>query len=205
LGPRTGEHNRGITLGTGRARSETRTPVLSACALAPVVALVAATASSSPPLVPAADAGVVGDCTPDASCRPQTRHAAEVLQLVNNHRVTLGRAPFSTSATLTAAAVWKARHISNALTRLSVTYRGSHSAPCDQTIYLWNWSGYWVRFASGLGGPSETGVTFSPTPPSIATSAGDGEVAVRVHCARSDAVGFTSAGDLMKVTFWKPL
>jgi hypothetical protein len=99
--------------------------------------------------------------------------------------------------------------VSNALTRLSVTYRGSHSASCEQTIYLWNWSiGYWVRFASGGGGPSETEVTFSPgtsLDSYVSGTAGDGEVAVRVHCARSDAVGFTSAGDLMKVTFWKPV
>jgi hypothetical protein len=98
--------------------------------------------------------------------------------------------------------------VSNELTRLTVTYRGSHSAACEQTLYLWNFAlGHWVRFASGPAGPTETEVTFSPAG-SLASyvggTAGDGEVAVRVHCTRSDGVGFTSAGDLMQVTFWKP-
>ena len=98
--------------------------------------------------------------------------------------------------------------VSNELTRLVVTYRGSHSAICEQTLYLWSFAmGHWVRVASGLGGPTETEVTFSPAgslTSYVSGTAGDGEVAVRVHCTRSDAVGFTSAGDLMQVTFWKP-
>jgi hypothetical protein len=95
--------------------------------------------------------------------------------------------------------------VSNALTQVTITYRGSHSAPCTQGIYLWNWlNGYWVRFSSASGGPTETESSFTVTG-AVATyvsgTSGIGEVAVRVHCTRSDAVGFSTRGDLMRVTF----
>jgi hypothetical protein len=97
--------------------------------------------------------------------------------------------------------------VSNGVSSLTVTYRGSHSAPCEQTIYLWNWEiGYWVRFASGGGGPGETEVTFSPgasVASFVSGTSGDGEVAVRVHCTRTDSVAFKSAGDLLRVVFWR--
>src|SRR5436190_915146 len=51
-------------------------------------------------------------CTPDASWpanRPDL--AARVVALVNQHRVELGLEPLAVSPTLTASAVWKARHM----------------------------------------------------------------------------------------------
>jgi hypothetical protein len=98
--------------------------------------------------------------------------------------------------------------VSNSLTSMTVTYRGSHSAACTQSIYLWNWlNGYWVRFFSAVGGPNETEISFSPTS-SLASyvsgTTGDGEVAVRVHCTRNDTVPFTTSGDLMRITFVQP-
>jgi uncharacterized protein YkwD len=98
--------------------------------------------------------------------------------------------------------------VSNALTRLTVTYRGSHSGACAQTVYLWNWAnGYWVRFSSANGGPTENQVTFSliGSPSTyVSGTTGNGEVAVRVHCMRTDAVAFTTRGDLMRVVYVKP-
>jgi hypothetical protein len=98
--------------------------------------------------------------------------------------------------------------VSSSLTSMSVTYRGSHSATCSQSIYLWNWSyGYWVRFSSTTGGLSESEVTFSPTSSLTSYVSGtsvDGEVAVRVHCIRGDSTPFVTSGELMRVTFWKP-
>jgi uncharacterized protein YkwD len=98
--------------------------------------------------------------------------------------------------------------VSNALTRLTITYRGSHSATCAQGVYLWNWSyGYWVRFWSANVGPTETEAAFTLTgslASYVSGLSGDGDVAVRIHCTRADTVGFTSAADLMRVAFWKP-
>ena len=91
---------------------------------------------------------------------------------------------------------------------MSVTYRGNHSATCSQSIYVWNWAyGYWVRFSSTTGGLSESEITFSPTSSltsHVSGTSGDGEVAVRVHCTRSDSTGFVTSGDLMRVTFVRP-
>jgi uncharacterized protein YkwD len=98
--------------------------------------------------------------------------------------------------------------VSNALTRLAVAYRGSHSAACTQGIYLWSWSsGYWVRFSSTSGSTSETEASFTLTGSLagyVSGTTGNGDVAVRVHCTRSDTVAFTTGGDLMRVTFWNP-
>jgi hypothetical protein len=98
--------------------------------------------------------------------------------------------------------------VSNALTQLSVAYRGSHSASCTQGIYLWNWAnGYWVRYSSTTGGPTETEASFTLTgslASYVSGTTGDGDVAVRVHCTRTDTVGFRTGGDLMRVTYWKP-
>lgn len=98
--------------------------------------------------------------------------------------------------------------VPNALTQLTIAYRGSHSAACSQGIYLWNWSnGYWVRFSSTTGGPSETETSFTlggSLAGYVSGATGNGDVAVRVHCTRSDTASFTTSGDLMRVTFWRP-
>jgi uncharacterized protein YkwD len=54
----------------------------------------------------------VGDCTPGASWGTVRGDlAAQVVGLVNQHRAGIGRGPLAQSATLTAAALWKARHM----------------------------------------------------------------------------------------------
>ena len=60
----------------------------------------------------AAVAAGVGDCNPD-SAWPATRqdYADQVVALVNQHRASLGLVQLKVSPTLTAAAVWKARHM----------------------------------------------------------------------------------------------
>jgi uncharacterized protein YkwD len=71
-----------------------------ACALA--IAVV------SPPTSP----GAVGGCTPGANFRPENAAlAAQVVQLVNQHRTAMGLRALAVSPTLTASAVWKARHM----------------------------------------------------------------------------------------------
>jgi uncharacterized protein YkwD len=95
--------------------------------------------------------------------------------------------------------------VSNALTQLTITYRGSHSAACTQAVYLWNWAnGYWVRYSSASGGSTETETSFTLTGAVtnyVSGTTGNGEVAVRVHCNRGDGGAFTTRGDLMRVTF----
>jgi uncharacterized protein YkwD len=60
----------------------------------------------------AATAAGVGDCTPAAGWGTvRSDLAAEVIGLVNQHRAGLGLGGLAQSATLTAAAVWKAQHM----------------------------------------------------------------------------------------------
>jgi uncharacterized protein YkwD len=74
-----------------------------------VTALAAAALSVAP--APTLAAGV-GDCVQDDAW-PAARqdYADQVVALVNAHRATLGLAPLTISPTLTAAAVWKVRHM----------------------------------------------------------------------------------------------
>jgi uncharacterized protein YkwD len=54
----------------------------------------------------------VGNCTPDSSWPAERADLeAQVLSLVNAHRTGMGLSAFQVSSTLTASAVWKARHM----------------------------------------------------------------------------------------------
>ena len=62
--------------------------------------------------VPFGSPAGVGDCTPGATFRPaNAAFATEVIRLVNLHRATLGLRTLKVSPTLSASAVWKARHM----------------------------------------------------------------------------------------------
>jgi uncharacterized protein YkwD len=57
-------------------------------------------------------AATVGDCTPGDAFRPaNAAFAALVVQLVNEHRASLGLHALKLSPSLSASAVWKARHM----------------------------------------------------------------------------------------------
>ncbi len=72
--------------------------------------LVAAFAVTSPGRVAAAIQ--TGDCTPGSSWPAQNGSlASQVMALVNQHRAGLGEGQLVTSPTLSASAVWKARHM----------------------------------------------------------------------------------------------
>src|SRR5689334_13484732 len=73
---------------------------------------VAALAAAALAVSPATGLAAVGDCVQDDAW-PAVRqdYADQVVALVNAHRATLGLAPLQVSPTLTAAAVWKVRHM----------------------------------------------------------------------------------------------
>jgi uncharacterized protein YkwD len=78
----------------------------------PLPALLAACAAALVLVPLGSPAAVVGDCTPSAGFRPaNTAYADAVIRLVNQHRATLGLRALKVSSTLTASAVWKARHM----------------------------------------------------------------------------------------------
>jgi uncharacterized protein YkwD len=80
-------------------------PLLALAAAACAVAIAAASPSTSP-------AGGVGGCTAGANFRPDNAaFAAQVVQLVNQHRTAMGLKALAVSPTLSASAAWKARHM----------------------------------------------------------------------------------------------
>ena len=79
----------------------------------PLPALLAACAAALVVFVPVGSTAVVdGDCTPGALFRPANPVFADgVIRLVNQHRATIGLRALKISQSLTASAVWKARHM----------------------------------------------------------------------------------------------
>jgi uncharacterized protein YkwD/chitodextrinase len=83
-----------------------------ACKMLALAGVAAAAIAFAPAQQSTAVAAGVGDCNPDASW-PAARqdYADQVVALVNQHRASLGLVQLKVSPTLTAAAVWKARHM----------------------------------------------------------------------------------------------
>ncbi len=94
--------------------------------------------------------------------------------------------------------------VTNALQSLKITYRGKASRSCTQQVYVYNWTnGSWVRLDSRSVSTSEIEVNVSPTgtlADYVSGTSGDGEVAVRIRCYRSDYSFYTSA-DLLRITY----
>ena len=83
-----------------------------ALVLAAVIAAVVVAVPGSGPGSPATAGAAVGDCTPGAdwgTLRPDL--ATQVVQLVNQHRASLGLTQLTVTTPLTNAAVWKSRHM----------------------------------------------------------------------------------------------
>jgi uncharacterized protein YkwD len=94
--------------------------------------------------------------------------------------------------------------VPNTLRSLQVGYRGLNSAACTQTVSIWNWSGYWVTLDSRSVGTTELEVTALPSgtlASYVSGTTGNGDVAVRVRCTRTDSTAFYGSGDVMKIVY----
>ena len=99
--------------------------------------------------------------------------------------------------------------VTNALSNLEVTYKGKNSSSCTQRIYVYRFNGStgWVQLDSRSVGGTEVLVSdlTSSGPPAdyVSGTSGDGEVRVRVRCARSSP-SFYASGDLLKIGYERP-
>ena len=99
--------------------------------------------------------------------------------------------------------------VTNALSNLRITYKGKNSSTCDQRVYVYRFNGStgWVQLDSRSVSTTETEVAnLSPsgTPADyVSGTSGDGEVRVRVRCARSSP-SFYASGDLLKIGYQRP-
>jgi hypothetical protein len=93
----------------------------------------------------------------------------------------------------------------NSLQSLKVTYRGRSSYTCTQVVYVYNWTtSTWVQLDSRSVGTSEVLVERTPAgtlADYVSGTSGDGDVAVRLRCARGDAYSFFTSGDLLRITY----
>ncbi len=87
-----------------------------ALALAVVVGTAFAGIPTGMPGAPAAAKAVVGDCVPGSDWgTPRQDLTARVIELVNQHRASLGLTQLVVTTPVTSAAVWKARHMARYL------------------------------------------------------------------------------------------
>ena len=97
--------------------------------------------------------------------------------------------------------------MSNALTTLTLTYKGKSSASCTQSLQVYDWTNArWVTLDTRTVGTSEARVTLTPAAPLanyVGNTSGDGEVTYRVRCSTTDSVNYFVSGDLMRATFTK--
>jgi hypothetical protein len=113
----------------------------------------------------------------------------------------------TTSGTRTAAWYGRIAGVSNDLRNLKVDYRSRSSVTCNQTVAIWRWTtNSWVALDSRSVSTSEVLVDRAPSgtlADYVSGTSGDGDVAVRVRCTRSDSSNFYASGELMKIVYEK--
>jgi uncharacterized protein YkwD len=92
--------------------------------------------------------------------------------------------------------------VPNTLKSLSVTYRGSSSASCTQTLSAWNWTlGVWSSLGSRTLGTTETETVATVggnLADYVSNTTGTGDVAIRFGCTGGT---FTSSTDLLRISY----
>ncbi|MCC6237953.1 MAG: CAP domain-containing protein [Dehalococcoidia bacterium] len=95
--------------------------------------------------------------------------------------------------------------VPNTLRTLTVSFGGSHSASCTQSVWAWNWTrGTWQRLDSRAAGVAAGQVTVA-VPGALAEfvsgTTGTGNVAIAVVCSRADGGAVTTRADLLSLTY----
>jgi serine protease AprX len=97
--------------------------------------------------------------------------------------------------------------VPNSASALEVTYKGKSSATCDQTVWIYNWTkARWDNLDARKSGTAEAAVTVAvggTRADYVSGATGDGDVAVRVRCARGDSLNFYTSADLLAVAYTK--
>lgn len=94
----------------------------------------------------------------------------------------------------------------NLLQTLSLTYDGSSSLLCNQTVSIYNWtSGVWTDVDFRPASTTPISITAAPGGPLgdyVSGSTGTGGVAVRISCTAIFSGGnFFTSGDLLKIDY----
>ena len=113
----------------------------------------------------------------------------------------------TSSGTRTSAWYGVFSSVPNALSRLSLSYKGKNSRSCTQTLTLWRWrDGTRVTLDTRSVGTSEVLITKSASgtlADYVSGSEGPGNLHLRVLCTTS-AGSFYASGDLMRIVYDAP-
>ena len=94
--------------------------------------------------------------------------------------------------------------VPRALKSLSLSYAGSNSSTCNQTLYVYNWTASsWVTVDSRSVGSATTTISANAggTISSLVSGSGtSGSVAIAVTCSAPGST-FTARGDLLRITY----
>jgi hypothetical protein len=95
--------------------------------------------------------------------------------------------------------------VPNVLSNLKITYKGTNSQSCTQTVSIRRWTtSSWVQLDSRNVGTTEVLITdLVPSGTLADYVSGTGELRVRVRCTRSSP-SFFSSGDLMRIDYELP-
>jgi hypothetical protein len=118
------------------------------------------------------------------------------------------RVKSTTAGTRTAAWLGRFDEVSNDLSDLRVSYKGSNSQVCAQTIETWRrTSSTWVRLNSRNVGTTEVAINNLMPPGAaanfVSNTSGNGIARLRVRCQKR-GVNFTTRGDLLRLDYTLP-
>ncbi len=112
----------------------------------------------------------------------------------------------TTSGTRTSSWYGSFTGVSNALSKLEVTYRGKNSRKCVQTVDIWNWAtGQWVQLDRRYVSSTEIQIVATPggtLADYVSGTTGDGELRLRVRSTNSR--NFSASGNFMRIVYDRP-
>ncbi|MEA2448535.1 MAG: hypothetical protein QOG63_467 [Thermoleophilaceae bacterium] len=108
----------------------------------------------------------------------------------------------TTSGTRTSAWYGTFGGVPSTLANLHVTYQGSNSRNCSQTVSIYNWrTGAWVTLNTRTVGTTETRIAGLAPGGTLSDYVSGGSLRVRVRCTSSGGSSFYSSGNQLQISY----
>ena len=156
-----------------------------------------AAATSSPP--PVTSPTVVNAAPARTTIQTGSYAGGDVGNLSNDDDATY-RVASTTKRTKATAWYGTFAETPSALSKLDVTYRGSNSVACTQTVEIYRFTdGTWVALDQRMVGSTEAEIS-KPVSGTLSSYVSGGNLHVRVRCQTTSS-GFTASGDLLRIAY----
>lgn len=116
----------------------------------------------------------------------------------------------NSTSTRSRTATWRGDFLAvpNSLTSLKISYKGSNSRACAQTVSVWRWTtNSWVELDARTVDATETLIAdlvpIGAPGDYVKGTSGNGAMRVRIHCATSSGTFFAS-GNLLRIRYNRP-